>query len=258
MGPLTDDSELAAASESFVTNCSFDSTNAQARGTVLPDCNDIEWNSCCAAKILPILGEEAAPYRYGSIILDEGMPVGEPCPQSKEMVRHTLAMEVVDEPSASGSALHPLKEMHDLRIGEVMREQRTDDDVNLSSCIIRQRVADDPFDALGRGSRFPGGTNSVSIEVNSRERDGDTSFRRPPVDVTQRFSVATAHVHDPERTPGCPDYQFVQPGERRTFGKGEAVDSRDVAQTGGQILVAAGLLHHFDQIGALRKIEPWR
>src|SRR5438067_11393572 len=96
-GPIIDHSELANTSQCFVTSRLFDPPNTQARGTILlnRDCLRIEPGS--SAQKLPILHDEAAPDRHRAVVFDERMPVREPRPQEKEVIRHRLAMKIIHE-----------------------------------------------------------------------------------------------------------------------------------------------------------------
>src|ERR1700712_3202810 len=99
----------------LVTSCLFDPPNTQPRGTILHDGDGLCIKSGSSTQTLPVLQDEAAPDRYRAIILDEGMPVREPRPEAKEVIRHRLAMEIVDEPATASRALRPLKKLHNLR-----------------------------------------------------------------------------------------------------------------------------------------------
>ena len=57
-------------------------------------------------------------------------------------------MEIVDEPPAAGTLVHPAKKLNDLRVGEVMGEQRGDDNVDLTGDGVAESVADDLLDGL--------------------------------------------------------------------------------------------------------------
>ena len=127
----------------------FDASDTKARRTVLLDCDGLRGKSGGRAQVMPILNDKAAPDRHGPIVFDERMPVCEARPETKEVVGHRLTMKIVDKPSTSRRLLHPAKKQDDLRVRQVVGEQRRDNNIDLPRRGIRDRIADDPFDALG-------------------------------------------------------------------------------------------------------------
>src|ERR1700754_136885 len=76
-----------------------DSTHAKPCGTVLLNRYSGSIQSSSRAQTLPVLGNETPPNGYRTIILHERMPVRKSCQDAKEVIRHRLTVQIVDEPA---------------------------------------------------------------------------------------------------------------------------------------------------------------
>ena len=115
--------------------------------------------------------------------------------ESEEMVRNRLAMKIVDEPSQMSGPLHPAQECDDLRIGQVMGQERADHNVGIDRTISGECVADTPLNPLRCWSCFLRGTNGIRVQVDSGQFDLDSSSLSPPVDSPQHIAVTAPDVN---------------------------------------------------------------
>jgi hypothetical protein len=76
------------------------------------------------------------------------------------------------------------------------------------------------------------------------------------MDSPQHIAVSTAHIYDTQRGRRRMSHnQIFHPRDRRPIGEGKPVDPRNVMQASAQLLVAARLIHHLDQVRAVRQIN---
>ena len=69
----------------------------------------------------------------------------------EKMIGNRSAGEIVDEPAEFGVVFHPLQEANDVRLGEVVGKERTDDEVNRLFGLPAKDVGRDPVNgACGR------------------------------------------------------------------------------------------------------------
>ena len=238
----------------------FDSADAEARRSMLPDGGRFGSQPGSCAKPAPVVGDKASTDRHRSIISGERMEPQDRCNQTKEMVRNRLAMKIVDEPSQAGRALHPSQQCDDLRIGQVMRQKRTDDDIGIRSGISGKCIADNPLNPLRSWSRLLRSTDGVRVQVDSGQFNIDSSSVSPPVDSPQHIAITAADVDhaQPARMTGMSSDELVHPRNRRSIRKGEPVHPRDVMETIAKLLIAARPIHQLGQIGTARKIQSRR
>ena len=78
---------------------------------------------------MPVGGDEGAADGDRAVELDVGVEVDEPGEDAEDVVGNWRAGEIVDEPAEFGVGFHPAKELDDLRLGEVMSEEGTEDEV---------------------------------------------------------------------------------------------------------------------------------
>ena len=176
------------------------------------------------------------------------------------MVRNRLPVKIVNEPAAPRRPFHPAKQRNNLNIRQMMRQQRTNHNVNIARRSFRKRIADHPLDLLtGRGCLFRG-TNRIRIQVHSGQIDPDTASRRPRCNPSQHIAVTASHVHNaqPLRSLGVIRNQVVHPRDRRSIRKRQPVHPRNVMETAAKLLIAARPIHQLNQLRAPRKIQRRR
>ena len=99
--------------------------------------------------------------------------------QAEDMVRNRLPVKIINEPAASRCPFHPAKQRNDLHISQMMRQQRTNHNVNIARCSFRKRIPDHPLDLLTGGGCLFRGTNRIRVQVHSGQIDPDTASHRP-------------------------------------------------------------------------------
>ena len=135
-------------------------------------------------------------------MLHERMKAGKLGEDAQEMIGNGGAREIVDEPTKLGVKFHPFEKADHVRLGEVMGEEGTDDQVNRLVRLPGKDVGRDPVDSACWRSRFGGNGDGVGIKVDSSELNGDTTSASPALDPAESVAVAAADVDDVERRRG--------------------------------------------------------
>ncbi len=131
-------------------------------------------------------------------MLHEGMETHDAGEEAEETIGRDVAGEIVDEPSGHGGVLHPLNEADDFVVGEMVGEERTDDEMRGLRRRIGEYVAGEPLNAACRGAGFGGDGGSVGIEVDAGKFDVDALPPGPFFDLAEGVAVAEADVEDAE------------------------------------------------------------
>lgn len=78
---------------------------------------------------LPVCRHEGTRDGNTSVAQDKMVPAGEPCQDAEPIVWQPMAMQVGDEPAVTRMRVHPVDEVHDLIIGQMVCELRADDEI---------------------------------------------------------------------------------------------------------------------------------
>ena len=146
-----------------------------------------------------------------------------------------------------------------------MHHKGADDDVRLRSR-IGEDVPSQPVGLTGRQACFcislARDLGCERLEVDAGEVNREMFAVRPAADDTQGVAVAKADIEDLQRPGGGWSVRERAREELQCWriGAGEAIDLREVFQTGAKLLVASRLVHKFMElrgISSLRKIDVW-
>src|SRR5579859_5698283 len=92
-------------------------------------------------QLAPVLADKTAGYRDAAVTQDEMVPAREPGEHAETIIRQPVPVQIADEPAAARVSLHPPDELHVLRVGQMVRELRADDEVEAFRRIDREYVA---------------------------------------------------------------------------------------------------------------------
>src|ERR1039458_6159770 len=115
------------------------------------------------AHSLPILGNKGASDGDGAVVLNKRVKASKFGKHAKKMIGNRGAGEIVDEPAEFGVELHPLQEANDVRLSEVVGEERTDDEVNRLFGLVGKDVGRDPTNRGFEGTGLGGDGDSVRV-----------------------------------------------------------------------------------------------
>lgn len=199
---------------------------------------------------VPVGGAEAAEDGDRAVVLDEGVPGGEAGGEREEGEGDRLAVEVVDEPAEAGLGLHPAEELDDFGVGEVVGEQRADDDVDGGVRGVGLEAGLEESDGAGEGD-FASGADDVGVEVNAGEADGEVVVGGPAADAAEHVAGAAAYVDDVEGAglEGEGAVEGGEEGEGGAVGEGEAVDAGEVAEGEAEIRVGTRAVEELGKLG---------
>ncbi len=84
---------------------------------------------------------------------------------AKCMIGNRGPREIVDEPSDGCVRFHPAEKLNDLLVGEMMREQRTDDQIGRMRRRVGIDVDGNPADFTARRRGFRSDSGGVGVEI---------------------------------------------------------------------------------------------
>ena len=102
------------------------------------------------AHATPIVREEGACDRDRAVVLHEAMKASKFGEDPQEMIGNRGAGEIVDEPAKLCGRFHPLHKANQVRLGEMVREEGTDNKVNRFVGVPAKNVSGDPADGTRR------------------------------------------------------------------------------------------------------------
>jgi hypothetical protein len=170
---------------------------------------------CCGesgggAVTLPVFWDEGAGDGDGAVVLHKGMQAHDAGKQAEEAVGRDISGEIVDEPAVEGVGFQPLKEADDFVVGEMVGEERSDDEMRMLVGGVGEDVAGDPLNAACGRAGFRGDGGGVGVEVEAGEFDGYALSLRALFDTAEGVTVAGADVEDAEGRVGAPGSSLVE------------------------------------------------
>lgn len=162
---------------------------------------------------------------------------------AEQMVWNASAGEIVDEPTELGVLLHPPEKADEAGIVKMVRENRTDHEMNGTIRRECEDVGGDPADAIRGRRQFGCNGDGVGIDVEAGELDSEVALCGPAPDAAQSIAIAAADVEDVERLREGRRDKGVEKLEKRAISKEPAIEAGDVAETGAEFVARAGLIH---------------
>ena len=135
-------------------------------------------------------------------MLNKRVKAGKFGKDAEKMIGNRSAGEIVDEPAEFGVDLHPLQEANDVRLGEVVGKERTDDEMNWLFGLPAKDVGSDPANCAPRWAGLGGDGDGVRISIEACEFDGNAACASPATDAAERVAIAAADIDDVERLGG--------------------------------------------------------
>jgi len=240
----------------------FSPADAEARRPGRLDCDSVEVDTHvksrvkagCGAHALPILGNKGASDGYGAVVLNKRVKAGKFGKDAEKMIGNRSAREIVDEPAKLGVDIHPLQEANDVRLGEMVGKERTDDEMNWLFGPPAKDVSRDPANCAPRWGGLGGDGDGVWISIEACEFDDNAACASPALDAAERVAVAAADIDDVERLGGGWRSDGAEPIQDRAVAEEPAIEARKVAEAGAELVAGAGLVDFFGEFGELSAI----
>ena len=206
----------------------------------------------------PVLAPEAAADGSQAIRPDKTLPPWSAHQKVEDVVGLRSAMQVGDVPAQPRGRVHPLQQLDDLRLGEVMEDATRCHQVH-ALCLRRSaHVSEHPLDTAADRRRLTRGTQGVRIDVHTDEFHLNAAPLRPLLNQPQHVSVTAPNIDQPELAlrvqPMRLGQYALQPPQRMLVCPRKPIDDGQMPQTPAQLLIAARPIHLFLDLGALREI----
>ena len=105
-----------------------------------------------------------------------------------------MAVQIVDEPAASGMTIHPLNEADEFAVSEMVRKQGAHDEIRAPRGIEGKKVCGLESDGSvcwrGKVRRL----FRPRVEVNAFELYGKVALLRPPPDFPQHIAASATDI----------------------------------------------------------------
>src|ERR1035441_10061003 len=115
------------------------------------------------------------------------------------MIGNRSAGKIVDEPTEPSVGFHPLQEANDVRLSEVVGKKRADNEVNWLFRLQFKDVGRDPTNCACWFAGLGGDGDSIGIQIDAGELDGNAARASPALDAPEGVAIAAADVDDVKR-----------------------------------------------------------
>ena len=138
----------------------------------------------------PVFIPECPPEGYRAIMSDKPVPARHPFQQRKHSTTPLRPLEIIDKPTNLRIRFHPTQQRYDLFILQMMRHERTHDDVHRFLRPIHESIAGHPCDSefLWRGLGCRSGNSGPGTAIRGNNSSSATSWPPSPF---KRSSAST-------------------------------------------------------------------
>jgi hypothetical protein len=143
-----------------------------------------------AQQRVPLGAPEGSSDRDLAVLTHEAVPESKTGKDRETVIGEGVAVEVANEPAASGVQLQPSQECHDLLVLKVVGELRCDDEIELLRRPVGEGIVIYEFDPGGRVGRFFRGSAGSGVQIDT----GQLRVWKSPADFPKCVAAAAGNV----------------------------------------------------------------
>src|ERR1700678_1437773 len=120
---------------------------------------NIPGGQTCALRVMfPFVRQERPLKRNRAVVSHKTMPPHRGGEHFKPRITRLAAIKIIDKPTAACHPLDPADKANNLDVGQMVREQRADHNINRTQIRVEGiRLSSDPFDPALRARKLPRG-----------------------------------------------------------------------------------------------------